>query len=97
MVGQQTLDLLIGVRIPAGQHSHLDFASVKRLQNLFFVIFGLFNSMFKGNKNTLIVCLIALVNMMGYGIVFPILYGYSKKFGLSDFENGLLFAVFSIC
>lgn len=53
--------------------------------------------MFKGNKSTLIVCLIALVNMMGYGIVFPILYAYSKKFGLSDFENGLLFAAFSIC
>jgi MFS family permease len=49
------------------------------------------------NRNVLIVALIALVNMMGYGIVFPILYAYSKKFGLTDFENGLLFALFSIC
>lgn len=35
--------------------------------------------------------------MLGYGIIIPILYAYSKKFGLSDFENGLLFAMFSIC
>ncbi len=53
--------------------------------------------MIKGNKSVWIVCLIAMVNMMGYGIVFPILYAYSKKYGLTDFQNGLLFAVFSIC
>lgn len=53
--------------------------------------------MLKKNRSLLIVCLVALVNMMGYGIVFPILYAYSKKFGLSDFQNGLLFAMFSIC
>ncbi len=35
--------------------------------------------------------------MLGYGIIIPILYAYSKKFGLSDFQNGLLFASFSIC
>lgn len=35
--------------------------------------------------------------MLGYGIVIPILYAYSKKFGLSDFDNGLLFAMFSVC
>lgn len=35
--------------------------------------------------------------MLGYGIVFPLLYAYSKKYGLSDFQNGLLFALFSIC
>ncbi|HMS22987.1 MAG TPA: MFS transporter [Candidatus Levybacteria bacterium] len=49
------------------------------------------------NRNLLIIALIAMVNMLGYGIIIPILYGYSKKFGLSDFENGLLFALFSIC
>lgn len=53
--------------------------------------------MFKTNRNLLIVALVALVNMLGYGIIIPILYGYSKKFGLSDFQNGLLFALFSIC
>jgi MFS family permease len=50
------------------------------------------------NKRTiLIIALIALVNMLGYGIIIPILYSYSKKYGLSDFENGLLFASFSVC
>jgi MFS family permease len=56
----------------------------------------LLNHMIK-NKNVLIVALIALVNMLGYGIIIPLMYGYSKKFGLSDFENGLLFALYSIC
>lgn len=53
--------------------------------------------MLKTNRTILIVALIAMVNMLGYGIVFPILYAYSKKFGLTDFQNGLLFAMFSIC
>jgi MFS family permease len=53
--------------------------------------------MLKGNRNLLIVGLIAMVNMLGYGIIIPILYAYSKKFGLTDFQNGLLFAMFSIC
>ncbi len=53
--------------------------------------------MFKENRNLLIIALIALVNMLGYGIIIPILYAYSKKFGLSDFQNGLLFASFSVC
>ncbi|OGG12691.1 hypothetical protein A3D77_04210 [Candidatus Gottesmanbacteria bacterium RIFCSPHIGHO2_02_FULL_39_11] len=53
--------------------------------------------MLKTNKNVLIIALIAVVNMLGYGIIIPILYAYSKKFGLSDFQNGLLFASFSIC
>ena len=53
--------------------------------------------MFKSNRNLLIIALIALVNMLGYGIIIPILYSYSKRFGLSDFQNGLLFASYSIC
>lgn len=53
--------------------------------------------MFKNNRNLAIIALIALVNMLGYGIIIPILYSYSKKFGLSDFQNGLLFASFSLC
>lgn len=53
--------------------------------------------MLKTNRNLLIIALIALVNMLGYGIIIPILYAYSKKYGLSDFQNGLLFAIFSIC
>lgn len=54
-------------------------------------------NIFKQNRNLLIIALIALVNMLGYGIIIPILYAYSKKYGLSDFQNGLLFAIFSIC
>lgn len=49
------------------------------------------------NRNLLIIALIAMVNMLGYGIIIPILYSYSKQFGLSDFQNGLLFAAFSVC
>lgn len=51
----------------------------------------------KEKRNLYIIALIAMVNMIGYGIIIPILYSYSKKYGLSDFENGLLFALFSIC
>lgn len=53
--------------------------------------------MLKSRGNLFIIILIALVNMIGYGIIIPILYAYSKRFGLSDFDNGLLFAIFSIC
>lgn len=53
--------------------------------------------MFKENKSLAIIALIAVVNALGYGIVIPILYSYSKRFGLSDFQNGLLFSIFSIC
>ncbi|MDO8269607.1 MAG: MFS transporter [Candidatus Levybacteria bacterium] len=49
------------------------------------------------NRNLAIIALIAVVNALGYGIIIPILYSYSTKFGMSDFENGLLFAVFSLC
>lgn len=53
--------------------------------------------MFKNNRNLLIIALIAVVNALGYGIIIPILYAYSIRFGLNDFQNGLLFALFSIC
>src|SRR5689334_3058708 len=49
------------------------------------------------NKNLLVVALVAVVNALGYGIIIPVLYSYSKRFGLSDFQNGLLFSLFSIC
>ena len=44
-----------------------------------------------------IIAIIAIVNALGYGIIIPILYSYTQKFGLTDFQNGLLFAVFSLC
>lgn len=49
------------------------------------------------NKNLFVIAVIATVNALGYGIIIPILYLYSRKFGLSDFQNGLLFALFSAC
>lgn len=52
--------------------------------------------MFKENRNALIIAIIAIVNALGYGIIVPVLYSYSHKFGINDFENGLLFALFSI-
>ncbi len=53
--------------------------------------------MFKDNKNLLVIAVIAVVNALGYGIVIPILYSYSKHFGLTDWQNGLLFSTFSFC
>lgn len=53
--------------------------------------------MFTKNRNLLIIALISVVNALGYGIIIPVLYSYSHKFGLTDFQNGLLFAIFSIC
>jgi MFS family permease len=49
------------------------------------------------NRNLLIIALIAVVNALGYGIIIPVLYSYSQKYGLTDFQNGLLFALFSLC
>lgn len=54
-------------------------------------------NLLKGNKSLSIIALVAIVNSLGYAIVIPVLYSYSVKFGLSDFQNGLLFALFSIC
>ncbi len=52
--------------------------------------------MFKNNRNLFIIALIAVVNALGYGIIIPIIYSYSQKFGLTDFQNGLLFSAFSV-
>ncbi len=49
------------------------------------------------NRNLLIVSLVLTVNTLGYGIILPLIFSYSQKFGLSIFENGLLFSLFSIC
>lgn len=51
----------------------------------------------RSNKNLMIIGLIAVVNALGYGIIVPIIYSYSHRFGLGDLQNGLLFALFSIC
>jgi MFS family permease len=53
--------------------------------------------MFRNNRNLLIIALIAIVNALGYGIIIPVLYSYTQKFGLNAFQYGLLFALFSLC
>ncbi len=53
--------------------------------------------MFKNNRSLAIIALISIVNALGYGIIIPILYSYSHRFGLTDFQNGILFALFSLC
>lgn len=52
--------------------------------------------MMKNNKSLAVVAIVAIVNALGYGIIIPILYSYSRRFGLTDFENGMLFAIFSV-
>lgn len=49
------------------------------------------------NRNLAIIAIIAIVNALGYGIIIPIIFAYSQKFGLTVFQNGLLFALFSLC
>lgn len=44
-----------------------------------------------------LIATVAVVNALGYGIIIPVLYPYAKEFGLSDFQNGLLFSIFSLC
>lgn len=48
------------------------------------------------HKTLWVIAIIAVVNALGYGIIIPVLYSYSRSFGLTDFQNGLLFSVFSI-
>jgi MFS family permease len=54
-------------------------------------------SMFKNNRNLVIIAVIALVNSIGYGVIIPIMLPYAEKFGLSSFQYGFLFALFSVC
>lgn len=53
--------------------------------------------MFKNNRTLTIIALIAVINALGYAIIIPVLYPYSVKYGLSVFQNGLLFSLFSLC
>jgi multidrug resistance protein len=49
------------------------------------------------NRTLSIISLVGLVGAIGYGIVIPIIYQFSQKFHLSDFQNGLLFSIFAVC
>src|SRR5437016_6105931 len=45
----------------------------------------------------LIIFLTILVNLIGFGIIIPLLPFYAETFGASPVAIGLLFAVFSLC
>ena len=44
-----------------------------------------------------IIFLTILVNLIGFGIIIPLLPFYAETFGASPLEIGLLFAAFSVC
>src|SRR5580765_8514367 len=45
----------------------------------------------------LIIFLTIFVNLVGFGIIIPLLPFYAQTFGASPFIVGLLFAIFSLC
>ncbi len=45
----------------------------------------------------LIIFLTIFVNLVGFGIIIPLLPFYAQTFGASPFVVGLLFAIFSLC
>src|SRR2546430_16348891 len=45
----------------------------------------------------LIIFLTIFVNLVGFGIIIPLLPFYAERFGASPLVVGLLFAVFSLC
>ncbi len=48
------------------------------------------------NKNLWVLVLICVINSLGFGLIFPLLYQYGKEFGLTKQTLGLLMASFSI-
>src|SRR5262247_2232019 len=49
------------------------------------------------NRPLAIIFLTILVNLIGFGIIIPLLPSYAETFGASPLVIGLLFAVFSLC
>src|ERR1700756_3537619 len=48
------------------------------------------------DKNLWVLVLICVINSLGFGLIFPLLYQYGKEFGLTKQTLGLLTASFSI-
>src|SRR6476659_7062446 len=44
-----------------------------------------------------IIFLIVLADLLGFGVIIPLLPFYARKYAASDFQVGLLFSVFSAC
>src|SRR5258707_10031569 len=49
------------------------------------------------SRPLLIIFLTILVNLIGFGIIIPLLPFYAETFGASPLVVGLLFAIFSLC
>src|SRR5829696_6837239 len=49
------------------------------------------------NRPLLVIFLTILVNLIGFGIIIPLLPFYAQTFGASPLTIGLLFAVYSAC
>ena len=49
------------------------------------------------SRPLLVIFLTILVNLIGFGIIIPLLPFYAEKFGASPIVIGLLFALFSLC
>src|SRR5215213_6413131 len=45
----------------------------------------------------LTIFLIVLADLLGFGVIIPLLPFYAKIYAASDFQVGLLFSVYSIC
>src|SRR3954469_10677732 len=45
----------------------------------------------------LAIFLIVLADLMGFGVIIPLLPFYARKYHASDFQVGLLFTIFSLC
>src|SRR5437763_7686529 len=45
----------------------------------------------------LAIFLIVLSDLMGFGLIIPLLPFYARQYAASDFQVGLLFAIFSLC
>ena len=45
----------------------------------------------------LTIFLIVLADLLGFGVIIPLLPFYAKMYAASDFQVGLLFSVYSIC
>ncbi len=50
----------------------------------------------KNNKNLWILAFIAVINSLGFGIIVPLIYPFTKQFGINEQTIGLLTASFSI-
>src|SRR5437867_12185139 len=44
-----------------------------------------------------VIFLIVLADLLGFGVIIPLLPFYARKYAASDFQVGLLFSVYSAC